>query len=226
VIFALYSSQSGRWETQGKCYRVPDYLRTLDARTLWEGTDGKWMGHSAASPEDVKRTAPFARFEADALVTMIEREPIGSDDVADLVLANLKVADYLGHAYGPDSAELREGITEMDRQIGRVLEAITRKAGPDGALVVITADHGMAAEPPPGRQRVYNDDVVKLIHARLDPEGKLVTHYGAENGQIYVDRDRARSLGVTMDRIRDLLQKEPYILAAFTEDEVRRVRLP
>jgi hypothetical protein len=226
VIYAVYSGVSGRWETQARCYRLPEYLKAFDARTLWEGTDGTWMGHSAATPEDIKRTARFSRFEGDALVAMIDNEPIGADDVTDLVLANFKVADYLGHAYGPDSAELRAGLAEIDGQVGRVVEALARKAGPGGALVVITADHGMAAEPPPGRLRVYNGEVVKRVHERFDREGKLITHFGAENGQLYVDRARARTLGVTIGQIRDLLQKEPYIVAAFTEDEVRRVRLP
>jgi predicted AlkP superfamily pyrophosphatase or phosphodiesterase len=184
------------------------------------------MGHPAANAEEIRRSAPFARFEADALVSMIEHEAIGADDVTDLILANLKAADYVGHAYGPESPELHEAVAEIDRQIGRVLDAVAAKAGPEGYLVAITADHGMPPEPPAGRARHYNDDVAKLIHDRFDPEGKLVTYYGAENGQIYVDEPRARTLGVTVAQIRDLVQSQPFVLYAYTEDEVRRVRLP
>jgi hypothetical protein len=68
--------------------------------------------------------------------------------------------------------------------------------------------------------------VIKLIHDRFDPEGKLVTYYGAENGEIYLDEARARTLGVSMAQVRDLVQTLPFILYAYTEDEVRRVRLP
>lgn len=226
VIYASYLPTTGKWATHPKCYRLPAYLEPLHVGTLWQGTDGKWMGHPAANPDEIRRTASFARFEGDALVSMIQQEAVGADEVADLVLANLKVADYLGHAYGPDSAELREGVAEIDRQVGRVLEAVAAKAGPEGYLVVLTADHGMASEPPAGRARVYNNDVVKLIHERFDPEAKLVTYYGAENAQLYIDRDRAHALGVSMNQVRDLLQAQPFILYAYTEDEVRRVRLP
>ena len=62
------------------------------------------------TPDEIRRTALFARFEADTLVSMIQHEPIGADDVTDLVLANLKPVDYVGHAYGPDSPELRETV--------------------------------------------------------------------------------------------------------------------
>lgn len=226
VIYASYRPATGKWATDARCYRLPEYLQSRDARTLWEGTDGKWMGHAVANPDEIRRSALFARFEGDALVSMIEREAVGADEVTDLVAANLKVPDYVGHAYGPDSAELREGIAEVDRQVGRVLAAMTAKAGPEGYLVAITADHGMPPEPPAGRARVYNNDVIKLIHDRFDPEGKLVTYYGAENGEIYLDEARARTLGVSMAQVRDLVQTLPFILYAYTEDEVRRVRLP
>ena len=226
VAYASYSGASGRWETNTRCYRLPDHLRSVDARALWEGSDGKWLGHPAATPDEVRRTAPFARFEGDALVSTIEKEPIGADDVPDLVLANLKVVDTVGHAYGPDSDEMRQTLAELDRQVGRVLEAVLAGVGRDGALVAVTADHGMPAEPPSGRARHYNTDIVELVHRRFDPEKKLVSYYGAESGQLYVDRSRARTLGVRLDQIRDLLQAQPYIAAAFTEDEVRRVRLP
>jgi predicted AlkP superfamily pyrophosphatase or phosphodiesterase len=226
VVFASYDIPTGKWATDPQCFRLPDYLKTADARTLWEGTDGTWMGHPAANPDEIRRTATFARFEGDALVAMIEHESIGTDDITDLVLANLKPADYVGHAYGPDSAELREAVTELDRQVGRILEAVAAKAGPEGYLVAITADHGMPPEPPPGRARRYNNDMAKLIHDRFDPEGKLVTYYGAENGQIYIDEARARALGVSIAQIRDLVLTQPFILYAYTEDEVARVRLP
>jgi type I phosphodiesterase/nucleotide pyrophosphatase len=226
VVYASYDLRTGKWFTDPKCFRLPEYLAAVDVRTLWEAGGGTWMGHPAANPDEIRRTAPFSRFEGDALVSMIEHEPIGADDVTDLVLANFKPVDYVGHAYGPDSAELRETVAEMDRQVGRVLAAVGAKTGPEGYLVAITADHGMPPEPPPGRGRHYNNDIVKMIHDRFDPQGKLVTYYGAENGQIFVDEARARELGVSTSQVRDLLQSLPFILYTYTEDEVRRVRLP
>ena len=84
-------------------------MPSLDSRSVWEREGGTWMGHAIADPDAVRRTAPFAAFEGDAVVALLEHEPIGQDDVTDLVLVNLKVPDFIGHAYGPDSAELRAG---------------------------------------------------------------------------------------------------------------------
>ena len=84
----------------------------------------------------------------------------------------------------------------------------------------------MPQEPTAGRARHDNNDIAKLIHDRVDPEAKRVSYYGAENGQIFIDEDRARALGVSMTQVRDLLQSLPFVLYAYTDDVVRQVRLP
>ena len=226
IVYASYSFTSGNWETNARCFRLPDYLKDRNVRSVWEGTDRRWMEHDIAAPDIVRRSAPFTRFETDALTAMIAQEPLGEDDIPDMVMANLKVADYVGHAYGPDSPELKDALGAVDKEVGAILEALDAKVGHEGYLIAVTADHGMPPEPPEGRARHYNNDIVKMIHEKLDPEQKLVTHYGAENGQIYVDITRARTLGVRMEQIRDLLLTQEFVLAAFTEDEVRRARVP
>ncbi len=219
TLYAAYDTASGHWRTDPACFRLHESYAALDSRSVWEREGGTWMGHAIADPDAVRRTAPFAAFEGDALIALLEREPIGQDDVADLVLANLKVPDFIGHAYGPDSAELRAGLAETDRQIARVLAVLDRKAGRD-YVVAITADHGMPSEPPVGG-RHYAEDIVKLLHDHFDPEGRLVTHYGAENSQFSVDRRRLAERGLTLEQLRDAVQALPFVFAAFTEDEVR-----
>ena len=49
------------------------------------------MGHKIDSTVAVRYSALFPAFEADAMIAMIamiEREPVGEDDVADLILLN------------------------------------------------------------------------------------------------------------------------------------------
>ncbi|MCI0353039.1 MAG: hypothetical protein L0Z53_26770, partial [Acidobacteriales bacterium] len=87
------------------------------------------------------------------------------------------------------------------------------------------ADHGMPPEPDTRRrqQRVYTEDIVKMIHQKFDPEQReLVRQYEAESGQLTIDQERLRALGVTLDTVRKFLEAQPYIFAAFTEDELRK----
>jgi hypothetical protein len=222
VIAASYSLESGRWETNPDCYRLPDYLKAANARALWEGSDS-WMGHPIATSADVRGSALFSRFEADAMNLMIDGEPLGADDITDLMFANLKTPDFVGHRYGPDSPELRETLIALDRDLARLVAALDAKIGRERYVLAITADHGMPNEPDTGRGhgRHYADDVVKRIHEKFDPgRSGLVTHYEPENGQIAIDRGRLRELGLDLESIARFLEAQPFIFAAYTEHEV------
>jgi hypothetical protein len=221
VRLASYSRQSGAWTSNEACYVLPGYVKERHPREVWESAGGVWMGHDIATPDTVRRSSLFARFEMDTLLSMIEGEGVGADDVTDLVLVNLKTPDFVAHAYGPDSPELRETLAELDRQVARLLEVLEQKAK-GRHLVAITADHGMPVEPTGKALRVHTEDVVKLLHDRFDPEGRLVLHYEPENNQIAIDTDRLGEVKHTLEEIARLLEQQPFVFAAFTEEEVRR----
>ena len=225
VVAASYNAEKGEWETNSECYRLPDYLKGKNARRLWEGTDGLWMGHPIGTIDEVRGSALFSKFETDALRLMIEREPLGDDEVTDLVFVNLKTPDYVGHRYGPDSPELAATLAALDRDLAGVIAAIEAKVGRDRYVLAVTADHGMPPEPDArkGQQRAYTDDIVKLIHDTFDPQqGKLVRHYEPENMQIAIDVDRLRELGLDLGALRQLLEAQPFVFAAFTDEELGR----
>lgn len=229
VLAASYDASSGGWETNPDCYRLSPALARIKAQPYWEKAGGTWMGHKIASPTSFRASSLFQQFEGDALMAILEQEAIGADGTTDLVLVNMKGPDYTGHAYGPDSAEIRETLSELDRQMARLLDLLEKKAGPNQSVVAITSDHGMPAEPQPGR-RHFGDDVTKLVHDRFDKEERLVKLYGNDsaNSQLYLDRDRLRTLGVSLKDIASFLESQDFIAAAFTEGEViaAQARLP
>jgi predicted AlkP superfamily pyrophosphatase or phosphodiesterase len=180
------------------------------------------MHHRIASTAAVRYSALFPAFEADAMTAMIEREPVGEDNVTDLVLMNYKGADFVGHKYGPDSNELRATLHEMDGQLARMLTALEAKVG-SNYLLAVTADHGMPSEPPSPDRRHFAPSIVDLLHEKFDPEAKkLITSFDAENCQIFVDEDRLSYLGLTLRGLADFLESLPFLFAVFTDDDVRR----
>ncbi len=223
VVLASYDQQSGGWNTNPDCFRLPGYLQELNARTLWSA-DREWMHHKIDTATAVRYSALFPAFEADAMITMIEHEPVGKDDVADLILMNYKGADFVGHKYGPDSNELRVTLSEMDRHLARMLEALEAKVG-NNYLLAVTADHGMPSEPSSPDRRHFAPSIVDLLHGKFDPDAKqLITSYEPENGQIFIDEDRLAYLGLTLRDLADFLESQPFVFAAFTNDEVQRAR--
>ena len=222
VLAASYSTRDAGWETNPICYATSDALKAINARKYWEEVNGKWMGHDISDASKFRPSAVFQRFEGDALASVLEREPIGADDVTDVVLVNFKGPDYVGHAYGPASAEMKEELAELDRQIARVLNIIARKAGEGRFVVTFTADHGMPGEPRPGG-RHYMDDIHALVDKRFSPSGGTVVQYydDAANNEIHLDTAKLRTLGFSLKEVASFLESQGFFAAVYTEDEVR-----
>ncbi len=237
VAVASYSTRDGGWETNPACYTMPSLLAGLRAERYWREAGGAWMGHDRATPSRFRYSGLFARFEGDALAAVLQQEPIGTDDVTDLVLMNIKTPDYVGHAFGPASREMREALAEVDRQLARALGIIEAKAGPRGSVVVITADHGMPDEPPAGRRRITVQEVAAVLNREFSPsrgpgpvgpDVSIVEYYNSEsNAQIHLDTARLAALGRSTRDVAAFLESR-FFTAAFTDDEVRaaQARLP
>ena len=223
VVLASYDQEDGHWKSNATCFRLPEYLKDRNASDLWAaGTE--WMGHRIDSPIAVRYSALFPAFEVDAMSTMIAREAVGVDSVPDLILMNYKGADFVGHKYGPDSEELVVTLAEMDLQLARLLSALEARVG-DDYLLAVTADHGMPPEPPSSDRRHFVPDIVDLLHQRFDPQAKkLVTSFDPENCQIFVDEGRLVELGLTLRDLAEFLELQPFIFAAFTNDDAFRAR--
>jgi hypothetical protein len=221
VVLASYDQQTGAWHSNPACFRLPDYLKDMNASTLWKASP-EWMGHRVDSTTAIRYSALFPMFESNATIAMIEHEPLGEDSVADLILLNYKCADFVGHRYGPESEELRVTLAEIDREVARVLSALEAKVGKN-YLLAVTADHGMPSIPPSPDHRHFTTTIADLLHEKFDPEGKqLVMSFEPENCQIYIDEDRLSKLGHTLRDLAQFLESQPFMFAVFTNDEVSR----
>lgn len=224
VLAASYSTRDGGWETNDRCYTMPRALDAIRGERFWKEVNGTWMEHPIGNPRALRASAVFQRFEGEALAAVLDSEPIGQDDVTDLVLVNVKSPDYVSHAYGPASAELRETLAELDRQVARAMAILSAKS--HGALLLaITADHGMPGEPKAGQRRITITEVVTALDDQFAQGGASVVHYFGDpaNAQIYINEARLRELGVSLDAVARFLQ-ERFFQAVFTKGEVQKAR--
>ena len=222
TIMAMFDAVRGGWVTNDECYRLPFYVASDTAARVLQRRD-TWLGHDVRDGRTLLRSGWFTTYQVDALVSMIERERVGQDEISDLVLANFKTLDYVGHRWGPNSDELAAALRDLDRELGRVVAALESAAGPDGFVVIVTSDHGTPGEPEaPEQGRYYITDIIETIHNRFDPdERRTVLYYGdpADN-QIFIDRSHLNDLGFNLGDIATHLEALPFIFAAYTEDEV------
>jgi hypothetical protein len=122
---------------------------------------------------------------------------------------------------------MQGAMRALDSELGRILAALEAAAGAGRSVVALTADHGMPAEPQaPEEARRYVEDILAAVNERFDPEGRLVLDFDdAANCQMYVSHDRLGELGIALEDVASFLEEMPFIRYAFTEEQVRSVRV-
>jgi arylsulfatase A-like enzyme len=84
--------------------------------------------------------------------TIVEHEGLGRGLATDLLCVGLSANDYVGHCFGPDSAEVMDMTLQTDRQLAAFFQYLDQRVGLARCLIVLTADHGMSSSPFVARQ--------------------------------------------------------------------------
>jgi predicted AlkP superfamily pyrophosphatase or phosphodiesterase len=133
----------------------------------------------------------YTPFSNDLLVAFAEQaitnEKLGADDETDLLSVSFSANDYAGHRFGPYSQEAMDMTLRVDRQIAKLLNFIDAEVGLRNAVVVFTADHGVAPVPEwaanhhfPGRRyqkKVLYDLAQNAIHAKYARKDRPASDY-------------------------------------------------
>ena len=129
-----------------------------------------------------RSTPPIYSAEASLFVLAVGTRLI-SRGLADFLY--LSLSDYMQHKFGPDSTDSLEFYGAMDEEIGRMLDL--------GAVLGLTADHGMNAKnKPDGRPNVIY--LESLLEKRFGPDHKVicpitdpyVVHHGGLGSEVMV----------------------------------------
>ena len=78
---------------------------------------------------------------------LVLHEELGRSRSPDLLALGLSATDLIGHFYGPESHESRDGLLRLDAAVGEFLAFLDEQLGPDHVLVALTADHGVLPLP-------------------------------------------------------------------------------
>lgn len=175
---------------------------------------------------------------ADMAIRLLDEMPLGRDGVTDVLSVSFSATDYVGHAYGTEGVEMCIQMAQLDQTIGRLLDALDAR-GID-YLVVLSADHGGLDAPE--RLREQGVPYAARIDSSLTSEGlsEAVSKdtgitaksgpllYGAgASGDIWLgdgltEKQRRKVIAALMAR----LKANPQIEAAYTADELAKVKVP
>ncbi len=84
------------------------------------------------------------RLAAEATVRGME---LGADAIPDLLCVGFSSTDVMGHVFGPESVEARDGLLRLDRDLAMFLQFLDAQVGAGKWAIWLTADHGVGPTP-------------------------------------------------------------------------------
>ncbi|MES3008744.1 MAG: alkaline phosphatase family protein [Pseudomonadota bacterium] len=217
---------------------LPDWVQTYNASKPAERYLGaEWSGRqlpTEASASFFTRldATPFAdELVLEFALQVMQEENLGTDQQTDLLAVSFSATDYLGHATGTETPQMREMILSVDKRIGELLAAAEEQAGRGKVLVVLTADHGVSLAPEdnaarqlPGGRYEFADEraAVQAALSAAFGEGDYIE--GTGEMSIYLHRDpvpgKHISLG-DMERVAAAtLRQQPHVARVYTRTEL------
>ena len=130
-----------------------------------------WHRYDASIPNDDR---------VHAVLDWLRLPPVRRPHLVTLYFSDV---DDAGHAFGPDSEEVRESVIKVDRNLGRLLDGIADIPHGDEVHVVLVSDHGMLIAPAADADVL---DVSLFPGVRLAEGGPYASIFVDEGG-----RDRA-----------------------------------
>jgi hypothetical protein len=180
-------------------------LRELDRSD--GALDGRWRGYDLGDPAIIPGTPAFVEYMGAALRDLVASEPIGADEVTDLLFVELKALDFGGHVWNMDGEETAAVLRAEDRVVGDLLAAIEERVGAEGYLAVMTADHGQTPNPvATGGLRVDRDEIGRDVDRYF---GWTIVQEDSPD-DLYLDVEAMRAAGITLEDVARFLGAYRY----------------
>lgn len=179
------------------------------------------------------RESPFSdAYLAKMAVGLTAAFQLGQGAGTDYLAIGFSALDLVGHDFGPRSHEVQDVLARLDVTIGALLKSLNDHVGPNGYVIALTSDHGVA--PIPERAvtlgldagRIPTQEILQklegLLTARLGPGPHVAA---LRSGNLYFQPgtyDRLRQNPADVEAVRTLVAASPGIRRVYLDDEVQR----
>jgi len=213
---------------------LPDWVKAYDATRPADGFRGAhWLSHTLPSDNSVYAALEGSPYGNDLVETFAERaiqsEKLGQRGVTDLLAVSFSANDYVGHAVGPDSPDVKEMSIQTDRVFGKLFSYLDTAVGLGNVLVVMTADHGVAPVPEVSIERKMPGGRMQSGVVRKAAEAALTDKYGTgqwllnpSDTALYLNQDLIRQKKLDAAEVErtaaDAVRRVPHVFRVYTSD--------
>ncbi len=236
VTSTYYRTDLPAWASDFNAKRIPDSFAGRPWTFLNPGP-GSGRTMPAQPGAGLYRAIGASPFGNDLLLALAESaltaERLGQRGVTDLFAVSFSANDGVGHAYGPDSPEVRDISVRTDKQLEQLLGRVDALVGLDRTLVILTSDHGVAPVPEVQESRKMPGGRVKAADLFTPIQAALEQRYGAgkwilatAGSSPYLNHALIAEKKLDAGEVREVAQRaamgHPQVARVFTREQLLR----
>lgn len=136
--------RDGRWWLGEPIWVTAEKQGQRAAAFFWPGSEARiggkrptfWMPFEDSMPNDLR---------VDTVLSWLDLPACARPTFLTLYFSDV---DNAGHRYGPDAAETKAAVLQVDRDLGRLLDGLKAREIDTKVNLIVVSDHGMAAVDP------------------------------------------------------------------------------
>jgi Type I phosphodiesterase / nucleotide pyrophosphatase len=163
----------------------------------------------------------------------LSNEQLGQRGAIDLLSVSFSSNDLVGHAQGPESAQVHDITVRTDRVIGQLLERVDKLVGLRHVIVALTADHGVSPVPErlaerslPGGRLTRKELFAPMEQALASRFGAGQWVLGTAGSSPYLNDALMTERQLDPTEVRrvaaDALMAVPHVARVYTRDQLMR----
>ena len=240
-----FSSDTGEFVSSTYYYKeLPAWVKAFNEEKHPEKYAGKvWVSATNGATERklLEKPGPMlysgvyaSPYGNDVLALFAERalthEKLGQRGTTDLLSVSFSSNDAVGHAFGPDSVEAHTISLNVDKALGRLLDAVDRQVGLDNVLIALTADHAVSPIPevlseqhmPGGRLKGNFFAPMQTALEKKYGEGKWILSTAGSSP--YLNHDLIAAKNIRPAEVRSVaafaIKDHPQVMRVYTRDQI------
>ncbi|MBQ8486422.1 MAG: alkaline phosphatase family protein [Prevotella sp.] len=146
ILPAGHSATSAYWlDTKNRQFITSTYYMT--ELPSWVANVNKQLKKNEVFKkvgEDIGLYPECGTITTDMAIAALQGEQLGLGEYTDMLCVSYSQTDVIGHKWGTRGERTDEAYLQLDKDLGRLLQALDAQVGRDGYLLFLTADHGAA----------------------------------------------------------------------------------
>ncbi|MFN7996527.1 MAG: alkaline phosphatase family protein [Bryobacteraceae bacterium] len=232
-----FDSRSGNFVSSTFYFaELPGWVRDYNgSRPADRYRNAHWLNHTMPADSklysDIEGSPYGNELIEDFAEHAVRAEQLGQRGATDILALSFSANDYVGHALGPDSPEVKEMSIQTDRIIGKLFQYLDSSIGMANVVVVLTGDHGVAPVPetsiarkmPGGRMPtgIIQKTVQSALGAKYG-DGKWIVSPSEHTLYLNLDLIRQKQLdrAAVNEVAADAIRQIPHVFRVYTRERL------